>query len=348
MTMPRSKIVDLSVTRFYHCITGCVRQEPLCGEGNEHRKFWIEERLKALTGVFAIGVGSYAILDSHLHVVVYLDGPELVATWSDFEVVRRWATLFPPRDQRRNPLPITDEWVREMIRDAKWVKETRRRLSDLGWFMKCLKEPLARMANQEDGTRGAFFASRYKSIAILDLPALLATCVYADLNPFAAGIAIDISNSPFTSLKTRVDFCRTTDRLAELGAAATLARKGCVVPAPISRALEDGVWVMPMDASAFDGRAGVLEGFTLAHYLTLVDTASRVKRDGKQHQDVSAAGILERLGIDEQNWTVAVNHLLTENRHYGLAYSFSRDRLRAAATQFGRNRMANLNGHKCN
>jgi hypothetical protein len=29
------------------------------------------------------------------------------------------------------------------------VARTRERLADLGWFMKCLKEPLARLANRE-------------------------------------------------------------------------------------------------------------------------------------------------------------------------------------------------------
>ena len=41
--------------------------------------------------------------------------------------------------------------------------------------MKCLKEPLARMANKEDGCKGTFFEGRYKSIAILDEEALLTT-----------------------------------------------------------------------------------------------------------------------------------------------------------------------------
>ena len=32
--------------------------------------------------------------------------------------------------------------------------------------MKCLKEPLARLANRQDQTRGAFFEGRFKSVAI--------------------------------------------------------------------------------------------------------------------------------------------------------------------------------------
>ena len=52
-----------------------------------------------------------------------------------------------------------------------------------------LEEPLSRLANREEQTRGAFFEGRFKSVAILDEESLLATCAYIDLNPVAAGIA---------------------------------------------------------------------------------------------------------------------------------------------------------------
>jgi hypothetical protein len=48
MTMPRRQLVDVSVTRYYHCISRCVRRAFLCGEGVTHRKAWIEARLEHL------------------------------------------------------------------------------------------------------------------------------------------------------------------------------------------------------------------------------------------------------------------------------------------------------------
>ena len=40
MTMARGKLVDSTVTPYYHCISRCVRRAFLCGEGAEHRKQW--------------------------------------------------------------------------------------------------------------------------------------------------------------------------------------------------------------------------------------------------------------------------------------------------------------------
>jgi len=126
-----------------------------------------------------VAVAGFAILDSHLHLRVRLD-PDVARGWSDEDVVRRWGRLFPPRDKARQVAPISEEWVQARLKDARWVATARERLQSLSWFMKCLKEPLSRLANREEQTRGAFFEGRFKSVAILDEELLLATCAYRD------------------------------------------------------------------------------------------------------------------------------------------------------------------------
>ena len=75
---------------------------------------------------------------------------------------------YPPKTAKGEQIDISQAWIDHQAKDEKRVEVLRERLGNLGWFMKALKEPLARMANKEDDCKGAFWASRYKSIAILE------------------------------------------------------------------------------------------------------------------------------------------------------------------------------------
>ena len=82
MTIARVHLVDPSVTRWYHCVTRCVRRAFLFGEGMHDRKSWVEHRLEELAEIFSVAVAGLAILDNHLHLLVRLD-PEVAQGWSD-------------------------------------------------------------------------------------------------------------------------------------------------------------------------------------------------------------------------------------------------------------------------
>ena len=138
MTIARAHLVNPAVTRWYHCVTRCVRRAFLLGEGMLDRKSWIEHRLEELAEIFSVAVAGFAILDNHLHLLVRLD-PDLARGWSDEDVVRRWGRLFPPRDKARQVAPVSEEWVEARLKDAKWVAMARERSRSLNWFMKCLK-----------------------------------------------------------------------------------------------------------------------------------------------------------------------------------------------------------------
>jgi len=65
MTIARAHLVDPSVTRWYHCVTRCVRRAFLLGEGSHDRKKWIENRLRELAETFSVAVGGFAVITNH-------------------------------------------------------------------------------------------------------------------------------------------------------------------------------------------------------------------------------------------------------------------------------------------
>jgi hypothetical protein len=340
MAIARAKIVDPSLTRWYHCVTRCVRRAFLLGEGPDDRKEWIEHRVQELAEVFAIAIGGFSVLDNHLHLLVRLD-PDIAKDWSDEEVVRRWGRLFPPRDKSRQPLSVSDEWIQWRLKDAGWVATARERLQSLSWFMKCLKEPLSRLANRQDHARGAFFESRFKSVAILDEESLLAVCAYIDLNPVAAGIAAVPEASPYTSIKTRVEHTKEQGRTEDLQA----AEQGSVAGSSASAGIEESLWLCPIeDRRQLDSsREGMLEGFSLGSYLLLVDYTGRLFREGKATISRELSGVFGRLGSSAESWWARVEKL-SKGRLLGRFFAASRDRLREVATQLGVHHLANLGG----
>ncbi len=234
--------MDLEITRYYHCISRCVRRAFLCGEGFEHRKQWIEDRLQLLAENFAISVCGFSVMDNHLHVLVRLD-PAVPTTWSEEEVVKRWIAIYPPRNLDLDDSKIVRMWVDHERKDKSKVAKYRERLQDLGWFMKSLKEPLARLANKQDDCKGTFWESRYKSIAILDEEALLATCTYIDLNPVAAGMAATPETSKHTSVRQRVRHAKDEGKLDSIKAAS----RGSVAGSRVAGRMEETHWLCPLE-----------------------------------------------------------------------------------------------------
>jgi hypothetical protein len=64
MATARARLVDIDVTRCYHCVSRCVRRAFLLKEGPVDRRLWIENRLDELAQMFAVAVGSFAVLDN--------------------------------------------------------------------------------------------------------------------------------------------------------------------------------------------------------------------------------------------------------------------------------------------
>lgn len=144
---PRRDQVDHTVVSTCHCTSRCVRRASLLAgtrDGLLARTPWIAARLKHLVAIFAIELDTFSIMDNHLHLVLTIR-PDIVASWSDEEVAKRWLRYLPPKT-RGVQREVTVEDIQTLVRDSAKVASCRLRLCQLGEFHKAVEEPLARLA----------------------------------------------------------------------------------------------------------------------------------------------------------------------------------------------------------
>ena len=288
MTYARKTLVSLNDTAYYHVVARCVRRawlwgfDKYAGRDFSHRKQWVLERLQLLTTMFAIDVCAYAILSNHYHIVLHVDRTR-AQTWSLQEVVVQWQKLFvaPPLVERWRSGQCSEvERVAAEAIIARW----RERLFDISWFMRCLNEHIARLANLEDGCKGRFWEGRFRSQALLDEAGLLTAMAYVDLNPIRAGIAATPEESDFTSIYERIRDLKTVDD--------SVQHRG-----------DTRAHVPLLEFASAQTSARKLIPFGLREYLELVDWTGRRIVEGKVGAiDENTPPILRRLNIDAAAW----------------------------------------------
>ena len=304
MTQARRALVSLESTPYYHCVSRCVRRAFLCGDDTysqqnfDHRRQWILDRMKQLTDVFSIKIASYAIMSNHYHIIVRIDRDQALL-WSDDEVTDRWLALFSGNvmiNRWRSGARLSK--AEELV--VKKVIETwRKRLYDLGWFMRCLNEHIARLANHEDGCSGRFWEGRYKSQALLDEKALLTCMSYVDLNPIRANIAKTPEASDFTSVQ---------ERIRGFSQARRSSKKETKLK--LSHLVEFG-------GNESSSRPENTISFHLDDYIALVDWTGRAIRTDKRGSiPQNLAPVFERLNMTSDDWLTAISKA---SHAYGLA-----------------------------
>lgn len=281
MPIPRESLIRLESTPNDHCPSRCVRRAFLCdedrltGKSFEHRRGWVEDRIHELSRIVAIGLCAYAVMSNHFHVVLRI-GAEAADAWSRREDVERWGRPYevPPLVQRILSGEPTSKEEQSASQDI--IDVWRERLCSISWFMRCVNEPIACMANAEDDCSGHFWEGRFKSQALLNEAALLQCMTYVDLNLIRAMIANTPEGSDYTSVQTLIH-----NKLREL---------------------------IPFDDQTDDGVAGL--PFDFGSDLTLVDWNGRVVRNDKRgFIPDDFPPILERLNIQPEQWARSVKYL---------------------------------------
>ncbi len=310
MTLPRSQLVSVDDTLWYHCVSRCVRRAFLCGKDKEtgrdftHRRGWIAKRIRELSAVFCIDIAAYAVMSNHYHIVLHINREKALAL-SDEEVLKRWTSLFKGPDIIRSYLVPHERGQMshsELLAVKTITEELRKRLYDLSWYMRCLNEYVARMANKEDKVKGRFWEGRYKSQAILDEKALLAAMAYVDLNPVRAGIADTPEKSEFTSIKERIDSIKKQKQKIKSSDSGKKRKTG---------GLEKKL--MPFADTGFS-EISIPFGFT--EYLELVDWTGRaIRKENAGYIDDAKPKIFGRLNMDVKGFMAFADCFLKEFGH---------------------------------
>ncbi len=308
MTQPRKNIVSISDTPYYHCIGRCVRRAYLCGfdefsgKSFEHRRQWIVDRLNYLAEVFSIDICAYAVMSNHYHLVLRLS-PSKSNKWTQNEVIEHWQQLYSGGElvkaYQAGEAQTKEQRAALDIKIEVW----RERLSDISWFMRCLNEHIAILANKEDECTGRFWEGRFKSQALLDEAALISCMAYVDLNPVRAKMAKTPEQSDYTSVKERV-----RQHLGKSHAANNLLK-------------------MDGDINSSTGLPLQLED-----YLKLIDWTGRMVIGGKKGLIPNQLKpIMERLHLKSDTW-------LEQQKYFGKRYFLvagSRDKIKVLALKIG-------------
>ena len=309
----RREVLADGEVQVVHCVNRCVRRGFLCGTDEltgkdyEHRRQWIRNRLEFLAGVFAMDVLGFSVMSNHLHVILR-NRPDVVKTWSDEEVARRWWNLFPSRrNQDGSPAEPAETDLKSLMADAKVLAELRARISSVSWFMRCTSEVIARMANAEEECTGRFWEGRFKATVLTDESAIAACMVYVDLNPVRAGLATTAEQSDFTSGQERIADLKSADEVSTADAKDLRIEHG-----------ENAGWLAPIELEPkrkkvrekSPSRRASNRGcvfMSLPEYLQLLDWTGRQLNPGKRGSVAKTAPpILERLNLSVEVWLLVV------------------------------------------
>ncbi|MEI8211780.1 MAG: hypothetical protein WCI02_06505 [Planctomycetota bacterium] len=318
--LARAEVFDPSEVAVVHVMARTVRRcyllgfDPISEKDFDHRKFWIECKLQQLAAHMGIDLLAFTLMSNHLHLILR-SRPDVVASWNDDTVARRWLLLCPLRKIRITQDGISQSAAAEpneaelnSIRcNPTRLARIRGRLSDISWWMRLLSQHIAQRANREEGGGlGKFWQSRFKAVRILDEATLLACAAYVDVNPIRAALAETLETSHHTSVQRRIQTLVQPNE-PQPQDDTTPARDSFLAPVAIDEAM-DPVGPHPSQLSTRCSDKGFLP-MSSVQYLQLLDWAARQVHPGKRGiTPHDHPPILDRLGLDAEMFCQQVRY----------------------------------------
>jgi hypothetical protein len=224
--------------------------------------------------------------------------------------------LCPKRKKKDGTAKEPSEAELNAIRnDRKKLKQIRRRLSDISWWMRLLCQRVAQNANrEEEEPAGKFWQNRFRAVRLLDEEAILACAAYVDLNPIRAAMAEKLEDSQHTSILRRLE-SMVDDRQAVPNSESTsvgednneLARPDCMLSPVEIDELRDELGSRPCAIGGRCSQKGFLR-ISASAYVELLDWTARQLVKGKPGSTpADTPPVLERLKIEPPVWCALIS-----------------------------------------
>lgn len=179
---------------YYHCMSRVIERRHIFS-GPEKERFRI--LMRKLAGFGGLEILTYALLDSHFHVLARVPERRPV---SDEELLERLRFIHTPVEVAVIALQLQDFRKQGQDRAAEDLKvRYTYRMHDISEFFKALKQQFSQSFNARSGRSGPLWEQRFKSILVEGSEKALGTmAAYIDLNPVRAGIVADPKDYRFS------------------------------------------------------------------------------------------------------------------------------------------------------
>ncbi|MBC2601660.1 transposase, partial [Puniceicoccus vermicola] len=173
---------------YYHVMSRTVNGEALFGD---REREVLRKMIWQVADFSGIRVVTYAVMKNHFHVLVEVPAEVSI---SDEELVRRYRRLYP-KPTPWNPMraEVLEGHLRDHTLEGMDLRKSLlRRMGDVSWMMKTLKQRFTLWFNRSRDRFGPLWCERFKSVLVEgDRWALRTVAAYIDLNAVRAGLVED-------------------------------------------------------------------------------------------------------------------------------------------------------------
>ena len=184
---PRFQIRDN--VSYHHLMSRTVNGDPFFGD---REREVLRKMIWQVAEFSGVRVVTYAVMKNHFHVLAEV--PEQERHVSDRELVRRYKVLYP-RSTPWQPMraKVLARLLRENTEEGQYLRwALTRRMHDISWFMKTVKQRFSRWYNGSRDRFGPVWSERFKNVLVEgDAWALKTVAAYIDLNAVRAGLVSD-------------------------------------------------------------------------------------------------------------------------------------------------------------